>query len=114
MQELDPKIAALFAAARRPADSQLFVEAVLKRLQAERRARRRWQLLLAVLAPALLVWIAPDILDATSRLFAGMNQLPLPSADFLVSPWGWALSLVFGACVLLRVLPQALGRRWMR
>jgi hypothetical protein len=99
--ELDPDLLRLFA--DQPLEEGAFVAAVLARIE---RARRLRLLRQAGTAAAALLLIAVNLSWLGSHAGAAIHatgRLSLAAAGFLVTPAGWAVSMVLGAWVLARL-----------
>lgn len=101
--ELDAKLVALFARAQETLSEEQFLSRVVERI--ERRQRRAFfeRTVLILAGVVLLALAAPSILRTT----AGAMSLLTERGDYsslLVTPVGWAFSLLVGALVLYRSL----------
>lgn len=107
--ELDAKLLALFAESRETLPSEEFMQAFWMRQEHARRLRtlRRAGLIAAL---ALIGgWLAPAVLEHTAAAFRSLGTHSIAYGDLLISPWGWAVSMLFGLAVLVRT--GALRRR---
>jgi len=107
--ELDPKLLALFAEAREPLLDAAFVAAFLARMERARRIRTAGRIAMTVIAVLAAAWIMPSVLDRTASIARAIGEGSGSHGDLIVSPWGWAVSMLIGLAVLLRT--GALRRR---
>jgi hypothetical protein len=75
---------------------------LLARMDRARRLNilRRVGLLAALLFAG--AWFAPTVLEHTAALMHAATEDALPYASLVVSPFGWAVSTLFGLAVLYR------------
>jgi hypothetical protein len=104
--ELDPSLARLFAQAREPLDDGPFMANLVPTIERARRARLRRQ----IFAIAAVVIIASLnmrlVLEMTAAAVRLVGDFSSAYADVLVTPWGWAVSMLVGVCVVLRTRPS--------
>jgi hypothetical protein len=100
--ELDPDLARAFAEARGVLAHDEFIVDLLLKIERSRRARL-WRRIVAIGAVVVLVSINMRlVLDMTASVVRFVAELsPIP-AESVVTPWGWAVSMVIGAWVVLR------------
>ncbi|HEX3914919.1 MAG TPA: hypothetical protein VHW71_15565 [Steroidobacteraceae bacterium] len=107
--ELDAQLVALFAESRETLPSEEFMRAFGMRRKRTRRSRTLRRVgLIAVLA-IIATWAAPAVLEQTAAAFRALGMHSTDYGELLVSPWGWAVSTLFGLAVLVRT--RALRRR---
>jgi len=102
INELDPDLTRLFAQARAPLAGDVFMAGVLLNMERARRARMRRQVLaVAAVAVVVLLNLGP-VLEDTAAVVRLVGDIPPASADLLITPWGWAVSMLVGIAVVLR------------
>ena len=105
--EFDPDLAREFAQARAPLADDDFLAGLLRKIERARRARL-WRQILIVAAAVILVSLNMHlVVEMTAAAVRAVGQLtpPLPS-DFLVTPWGWTVSVTLGAGLLFHLRPS--------
>jgi len=100
--ELDPKLLAIFADAHEPPASAEFIEAFLARVERARRMRTMGRIAIAIVAVFAGAWIMPSVLDQTALAVRAICEHTAPYAPLLISPWGWAVSMLIGLAVVFR------------
>ena len=107
--EIDEKLLALFAQAQEPLPDAEFMQSLLARMQQARQLRSRQRIAMVVVVASLAAWIMPSVLQTTATVVRSVAE-HTPSYDALIiSPGGWAVSMLIGLIVLLRV--RVLRRR---
>lgn len=104
--ELDPLLLELFKAKHTALDDQKFIATLLADIERRQRSAERWQVLLGIVFLGVLAWQLPALLRATA---AAVQTLSAPSqayAPLVMSPLGWALSMLVGLGVMLRIMPR--------
>jgi hypothetical protein len=100
--EMDEKLLARFARAHARLPDAEFVQTLLARMQQARRVRRRQRIAMLVVVASLAAWIMPSVLQTTAAVVRVVAE-HAPSYDALIiSPGGWAVSMLIGFGVLLR------------
>jgi len=106
INDLDPDLTRLFAQAREPLVDDLFMANLLLKIERARRARM-WRQILAIVAVAIVVSLnIRPVLEKTAAAVRLVGDLSPAYADMLITPWGWAVSLVVGLWVVLRTRPS--------
>src|ERR1700722_402843 len=100
--EIDPKLLALFAQAHEPLASAEFVEALLAGMERARRERTLIQIAITVAAVFAGAWILPSVLDHTAVAVRAIGEHSTSYAPLVISPWGWAVSMLIGLAVVIR------------
>ena len=101
----DSELARAFARLREPLPGDAFTTTLLANIARARRAgawRRTLGIAAIVVAASLL---ARPILEKTVTVVRWAADVSPGAADLLITPWGWALSMLIGAWVLLRTRP---------
>jgi hypothetical protein len=106
--ELDPLLLELFEAKRTALHDPEFIAALLARIEKRQRAANRWQVLLALVFLSVLAWQLPGLLRATAAAVQTLSAHSQAYAPLLISPMGWALSMLVGLAVILRIMPRRL------
>ena len=104
--ELDPLLLELFEAKRAGLNDPEFIAALLTRIERQQRAAGRWQALLAIVFLVLLAWQLPGLLRATAAAVQTMSAHSQAYAPLINSPIGWAVSMLVGLAVMLRIMPR--------
>jgi hypothetical protein len=104
-EELDPVLTRLFAATREPTTDEVFTARLLLKVEQARRTRVWRQILLVAAAVILVALNLRWVLENTATVVRQVGDLAPLSAQFFITPWGWAASLFIGAWLLLRVRP---------
>lgn len=106
LDELDPDLAAAFERARQPLGHEGFMVQTLQRIERTQRIRlwRRGTAIAAVLA-VMAFNMRPIITGAAAALRIVGDYSPV-YAHMLVTPGGWAVSMLVGGWVLLRTRPS--------
>jgi len=106
MNELDPDLARLFAQARAPLADDVFMAGLLLKMERARRTRMRLQVLaIAAVAVVVLLNLGP-VLEDTAAVVRLVGDIPPAYADVLITPWGWAVSMLVGIAAVLRARPS--------
>jgi hypothetical protein len=105
MLDLDPMLSKTFAQARAPLADDRFTATLLAKIDRTRRARLRQRVLLLSLA-ALVVLANVPLLEKTATLLGSVGNFFSVRAQFLITPWGWAVSMIVGVCILIRTRPS--------
>ena len=101
INDLDPDLTRLFAQAREPLVDDLFMANLLLKIERARRARM-WRQILAIVV-SLNIRL---VLEKTAAAVRLVGDLSPAYADMLITPWGWAVSMVVGIWVVLRTRPS--------
>jgi hypothetical protein len=102
----DPELTRAFAHAREPLAAEVFLASLLPKIERARRIRLGRQIF-AILA--VLGFVALNlqlVLTKTAAAIRFVGDVSPAPAEFLVSPWGWAASMLIGVWVLLRIRPS--------
>jgi hypothetical protein len=104
--ELDPALLQLFAHRLERLPDQAFLAALLTDIERRQRVARLRQA--AVIAGVLLVlgWQVPGLLRATAEAMQFMNALCAGYLPLMLSPGGWAVSMLVGLGVILKLTPK--------
>jgi hypothetical protein len=106
----DPELTRAFAHAREPLAADAFLASLLPKIDRARRIRLGRQIFAILAVFGLVALNLPLVLTQTAAAIRFVGDAS-PTADFLVSPWGWAASMLIGVWVLLRTRPS---RRYTR
>jgi hypothetical protein len=106
--ELDPLLLELFEAKRVPLNDREFIAAMLARMERQRRVASRWRVALAIGLGSVLAWQLPELLRATAAAVQTMSAHSQAYAPLVTSPLGWALSMLVGLAVMLKIMPRRL------
>jgi hypothetical protein len=104
--ELDPDLTRLFAQTREPLADDLFTANLLLKIERARRVRL-WRQILAIVAVAVVVSLnIRPVLEKTAAAVRLVGDFSPAYADLLITPWGWAISMLVGIWVVLRTRPS--------
>jgi hypothetical protein len=104
--ELDPDLAKAFAQERGSLGGDEFMAKVLLNIERARRARmRRWALAVAVLG-VLAALNMRLVLDTAAAVVRFVGDFSPADMDMMISPAGWAVSMLIGTWVLFRTRPS--------
>jgi hypothetical protein len=106
--EHDP-LRALFAEAHETLPSAEFIQTFLTRVERARRMQSMRRIALGIAVGVLAAWILPSVLASTAAVMHAAGEQARPYGDLLISPAGWAVSMLIGFLVLRRT--GALRRR---
>jgi hypothetical protein len=101
--EFDGRLRQLFAEKRGAMAADAFVASVQLRIERTRRLRVGGQLLAIAAALIVLALNLSWALPKGAWLVQVAGERSSAGAEFLVTPLGWASSMIAGACVLLRM-----------
>jgi hypothetical protein len=119
--EIDDRLLDLFAEAHETLPSAEFMQTFLARMERARRAQSMRRMALIAVLGVLAAWIMPSVLASTASAVQAAVQAaehvvvhavgarPSSYAALIISPAGWAVSMLIGFLVLLRT--GALRRR---
>jgi hypothetical protein len=107
--ELDPQLLDIFASSHQTLPSKEFMEAFHARLQRAQRMRALRRIALIVVLVVVAARIAPSVLDHTAAAASAIVEYSKPDGALIVSPFGWAVSMLIAFAVLWRA--GALRRR---
>ena len=98
----EPDLSRLFAQARKPLADDLFLANVLSKIDRARRARLWRQIFVAAVAVIIVSLNLRPVLEMTASAVRFAGELLPSQAGLLVTPWGWAVSMLIGAWVVFR------------
>jgi len=106
LDDNDPELLRAFAQAREPLADASFMAAVLMKIDRARRTRLRREALViaAFVAFGVLNWRL--VWEGTAAAVSFVGDFSPAYATWLVSPAGWAVSMLVGVCVVLRSRPS--------
>jgi hypothetical protein len=107
--ETDDRLLALFAEAHETLPSAEFMQSFLARMERARRLQSMLRIALVVVLGVLAAWIMPRVLATTAAVVHVVGEQSRPYGALIISPAGWAVSMLIGFLVLLRT--GALRRR---
>ena len=104
--ELDPDLARLFAQSRAPLADDSFMANLLLNIERARRARL-WRRIFAIAAVATVGLLNMRlVLEKTAAAVRLIGDSSPAFTDMLITPWGWAGSMLVGIWVVLRTRPS--------
>jgi hypothetical protein len=103
------RLLALFAEAHETLPSAEFMQSYLARMERARRLQSRRRIALGLVLGVLAAWIMPSVLATTAAVVHVVGEQSRSYAALIISPAGWAVSMLIGFLVLLRT--GALRRR---
>jgi len=104
--EGDPELAKIFAQAREPLAADLFLASLLLKIERKRRLRMWLQIFTVAAVLGLAALNMPLILERTAAAARFAGNFSQGSTELLITPWGWAVSMLIGVWVLLRTRPS--------
>ncbi len=107
--EHDERLRSLFAEAQESLSGAEFMRSFLARMERARRLRNMRRIVLAAGCAILAAWIMPSVLATTAAVMHAVAEHSRSYGALIISPAGWALSMLIGFLVLLR--SGALRRR---
>jgi len=102
----DPELARIFAQACEPLADSEFTATLLRKIDRARRVRLWRQILAIAVIVGVVGIIARPVLQQTADLVRYIGELSPDSAAVLITPGGWAVSMLIGAWVVLRTRPS--------
>jgi hypothetical protein len=104
--ELDPQLTRAFAQAREPLAEAPFIAKLLLRIERARRIRL-WGQILAIAAGVLIVSLNLRlVLEGTAAAIRFAGDMSVTTLAWLLTPGGWAVSLLIGVWIVLRTRPS--------
>jgi hypothetical protein len=104
--ELDPDLAQAFVQARAPLAADEFTANLLRKIERARRTRL-WRQILAILAVVVFLSLNMRlVLEKTASVVRFVGDFSPTYSELLVTPWGWAVSMLIGIWVVLRTRPS--------
>jgi predicted protein tyrosine phosphatase len=100
--ELDSELAGVFAKAREPFGDDAFVAQLLLKIERAQRARLWRRMAAIVAAMIILVLVTPLMLEKTATLVRIVGDNSPSFTELLITPGGWAASMLVGAWVVFR------------
>jgi hypothetical protein len=104
--EQDPELTRLFTHAREPLADEQFIANLLQKIDHARRIRM-WRQIFAIFAVIIMVLFNMRlVLEKTAAAVRFVGDLSPAYMDVLITPWGWAASMLIGVWVVLRTRPS--------
>lgn len=100
--ELDPQLLALFAEKHEQLPSAEFLGASMAKMERAQRMRTLSRIAMTVVAILAGAWITPSVLNQTAVVMSTIGEHSAHYAPLVISPWGWAVSMLIGLAVLFR------------
>jgi hypothetical protein len=104
--EWDPELAKIFAQAREPLAGDRFMANLLLKIERKRRIRMWLQIFAVVAVLGLVSLNMPLVLEKTAAAVRFVGDFSPASTELLITPRGWAVSMLIGVWVLLRTRPS--------
>jgi hypothetical protein len=104
--EWDPELTKAFAQAREPLAGDRFMANLLLKIERKRRIRMWLQIFAVVTVLGLVSLNMPLVLEKTAAAVRFVGDFSPTSAELLITPRGWAVSMLIGVWVLLRTRPS--------
>jgi hypothetical protein len=102
----DPELARVFAQAREPLADEQFIANLLRKIDHARRLRM-WRQILAIVAVLGLVSLNVRlVLEQTAAAVRFVGDFSPAYTNLLITPWGWAASMLVGVWVVYRTRPS--------
>jgi len=106
LDEWDPELTKAFAQAREPLAGDRFMANLLLTIERTRRIRM-WLQIFAVVAVVITVSLnMPLVLEKMASAVRFAGDFSPTYAELLITPWGWAASMLIGVWVLFRTRPS--------
>jgi hypothetical protein len=106
LNEQDPELTRVFAQAREPLADEQFIAMLLQKIDHARHVRM-WRQILTILAVLGLVSLnMPLVLEKTAAAVRFVGDFSPAYTDVLITPWGWAASMLVGVWVVFRTRPS--------
>jgi hypothetical protein len=100
--EHDMDLVRLFEERREPAEDEIFVKRVSKRIVLLRLTHRATQILLVGVSVAILAILTPWLMGLTRYMALGSNLFALSVVALILSPAGWAIGVGAGLVFFLQ------------
>jgi hypothetical protein len=104
--ELNPSLARLFSQAREPLDDGPFMANLVGKIERARRARLRRQILAIAAIGVIASLNMRLVLEMTAAAVRFVGDFSPAYTELLITPWGWAVSMLVGIWVVLRTRPS--------
>jgi hypothetical protein len=104
--ELDPGLTRLFAQAREPLADGAFMASLLLKIERARRNRMRRQVVAIAAVAVIAVLNIRWVLEMTAGAVRFVGDHSPTYTEMLITPWGWAVSMLVGVWVVLRFRPS--------
>jgi hypothetical protein len=104
--EWDAELTRAFAQAREPLAGDRFMANLLLKIERTRRIRLWLQIFAVVAVLGLVSLNMPLVLEKTASAVRLAGDFSPTWTELLITPWGWAASMLIGAWVLLRTRPS--------
>jgi exosortase/archaeosortase len=104
--ELDPDLTRLFAQAREPLADGPFMANLLLKIERARRARMRRQIFAIAAVAVIVAFNMRRVLEAVAGAVRFVGDHSPAYTQMLITPWGWAASMLVGVWVVLRFRPS--------
>jgi hypothetical protein len=106
LDEWDPELSKAFAQAREPLAGDRFMANLLLTIERKRRIRM-WLQIFAVAAVVIIASLnLPLALEKMASAVRFAGDLSPTYTELLITPWGWAASMLIGVWVLFRTRPS--------
>jgi hypothetical protein len=106
LNEQDPELTRVFAQAREPLADEQFTAKLLQKIDQARHVRMWRQILTIVAVLGLLSLNMPLALETTAAAVRFVGDFSPAYTDVLITPWGWAASMLVGVWVVFRTRPS--------
>ena len=106
MDEWDPQLMRAFAQARDPLAEDAFVAKLLQNIERARRIRLARQIFAITAALGFVSLNMRLVGEQTVAALQVVADTASTLVDLLMTPWGWAASMLIGAWVVLRTRPS--------
>lgn len=104
--ELDHELTRAFAQVREPLADEEFIGNLLLKIERARRARL-WRRIGVIAAVVVVVALNMQlVLEKTAAVVRLVGEASPTYTELLITPWGWAVSMLVGAWVVLRTRPS--------
>jgi len=104
--EWDPELTRAFAEARVPLADEEFMANLLTKIERARRTRLWRQILVIAMVVVFLCLSMRPVLENTASAVRFVGDFSPSYTEFMITPWGWAVSMLIGVAVVLRARPS--------
>jgi hypothetical protein len=106
LDDLDPDLATAFERARQPLRSDRFMADMLRTIERTQRIRM-WRRVIVIAAAVAAVFLEMrPILEGLAAALRFVGDASSAYTELLITPWGWAVSMLVGGWILFRTRPS--------
>jgi len=101
-EEFEAELRRRFARAREPLRDERFTAALVEAIARARRARIGRLVLIGALILIVASLNVSTLLTTTARLVQAVGEYSSAASELILTPFGWALSMIIGGWILAR------------